>query len=71
MADRKHTFIRVTNEMVYKEIQDTHKELFSELKQIKDHLATLNGSVRVNRWVSRTAISLCVILLGVLLKGVV
>ena len=63
-------FIKITNEMVYKEIQDVHKDLYTQLKQINNHLATLNGSVKVNKWISRVSLSVCLIIVGALLKVV-
>ena len=58
MERKQRTFIKVTNEMIYEEIQ-----------QLKKHVLDTNGKVKLNRWISTTALSICLILVGFLIKG--
>lgn len=67
MADK--TFMRITNKDIYDRINDlevNNREQHGEL--IKHQLHT-NGKVRLNRWVSTTALSITIILIGFIVKG--
>ena len=46
----ENTFVRITNKDIYKKLCDVEK-----------HVLRTNGSVMVNKWVSRTAITLAIL----------
>ena len=51
------TFVKITNEMIYKKIID-----------IENHVKKTNGKVKVNKVMASTAITLVLLVIGALLK---
>ena len=49
------TFVKITNEMIYKEI-----------KELKEHVLSTNGKVKLNKWIATTALTLVIALSGTL-----
>jgi len=58
MPKNDKTFVRITNQDIYKEVLD-----------IKHHVMKTNGKVRMNKWIATTALSFVVILIGVIARG--
>lgn len=54
----EETFFRVTNKMIYKELQ-----------RIKELVIETNGKVKLNRWVATTALTLTVGVIIALIRG--
>jgi len=52
------TFIRITN-----------KDIYDKLKDIEKHVITTNGKVILNRWISTTALTLCLLIVGWCMYG--
>jgi len=46
------TFVKVTN-----------KDIYEKLERIESHILVTNGKVKLNRWISTTALALIVILI--------
>ena len=57
MADNNDTFIRITN-----------KDIYNKLIDIESHVKKTNGKVKLNRWIATTALSLVIILIGVMVN---
>ena len=57
MATGTDTFIRITN-----------KDIYDKLVDVESHVKKTNGKVKLNRWVATTALSLAIILIGVMVK---
>jgi len=59
MSDNKgdEAFIEVTRLMIYR-----------KLELIENKVIETNGKVKTNRWISSTALGICLLIVGVLLK---
>ena len=57
MATGTDTFIRITN-----------KDIYDKLVDVENHVKKTNGKVKLNRWIATTALSLAIILIGVMVK---
>ena len=55
--EKDKTFIRITNKDIYKKLVDIEK-----------HVMKTNGKVKLNSWVSRTALGLVILLIGIVVK---
>ena len=69
------TFKRITNSDIFEEIQKLKKDFASfqignaiEHSQMLVQQATTNGKVKTNRWIASTALTLCFVILGLILK---
>ena len=54
------TFVRITNEDIFKEVVET-----------KSHVIKTNGKVRTNRWIASTALGLITALIFLLISGTI
>lgn len=59
------TFFRVTNKAIYEKLEN-QSEMISEvlLKQIET-----NGKVKLNRWMATTALTLIIVVVGLIVGG--
>ena len=48
----------------------TNKDIYCKLLEIEKHVMTTNGKVKLSMWVATTALSLVVIVIGILVKRV-
>ena len=48
----------------------TNKEIYNKLLDIEKHVIVTNGKVKLNAWISTTAITLVVVVIGVLIRGI-
>lgn len=55
----EETFIKITN-----------KDIYSQLKDINHRLDCIEGSIKTQKWISVTAISLCLMTLGFLIQHI-
>lgn len=62
------TFLRITNQDIYKLIQDNDKVNREEHSILSENQIRTNGKVKLNRWISTTAITLFVVLLGFFIR---
>jgi len=53
------TFVRITN-----------RDIYLKLESIEDHVKRTNGKVKLNKWIASTALSLVLIAIGLLFKGI-
>jgi hypothetical protein len=60
------TFVRITNKEVYAELLALREENRHRHEEIRSRLDLTNGKVKRSLWVASTAMSLCVILIGLL-----
>jgi hypothetical protein len=60
------TFIKVTNTDIYKQIQKNHEENLKQHSEIIQRLDKTNGKVKLNYWLGTTAMTLIVIVIGIL-----
>jgi len=56
MTDK--TFVKVTN-----------KQIYEKLLHIEAHCIRTNGKVKLNRWISTTALTLAIVVIGLLFKS--
>ena len=63
------TFIRITNKDIYKRIEDFITQNTLDHKQIMEHQIATNGKVKLNRWISTTALTLVFALAGCIFKS--
>ena len=49
------TFIKITNKMIY-----------DEIIEMKEHVKDTNGKVKLNKWLASTALTLTVMVIGLL-----
>ena len=65
------TFIKITNKDIYdmlKEIKDSND---TQHQEIITHQLQTNGKVKLNKWIATTAISLALIMIGILSKHLI
>ena len=62
------TFIRITNKDIYKRIEYFITQNTLDHKQIMEHQIRTNGKVKLNRWISTTALTLVFALAGFIMK---
>ena len=43
----------------------TNKDIYDKLEEVCGHVARTNGKVRLNRWIATTALSLSLVLAGI------
>ena len=53
------TFMKITN-----------KQIYEKLEEVCAHVKVTNGKVRLNRWIATTALSLTMLLIGIVLSHV-
>ena len=46
-------------------IEITNKDIYDKLTEVCEHVATTNGKVRLNKWIATTALSLSLVLAGI------
>ena len=63
------TFIKITNKEIYKIIQEFKEQNREEHIEIMKRLDKTNGKVKLNKWISTTAISLTIALIISLLSN--
>lgn len=64
------TFIRITNQDIYKEIVNFKKENQKQHEEILIHQKHTNGKVKLNKWIATTALSIVVILIGFIAQNI-
>lgn len=52
------TFMKITNKDIYDKIETMQRDNTLQHAQIMEHQLMTNGKVKVNRWISTTAMSL-------------
>ena len=52
------TFMKITNRDIYKKIEDFICQNALDHKKIMEHQIKTNGKVKLNRWISATALTL-------------
>jgi len=69
------TFLRITNRDIFNKMEAMEKALSDSIKinnegheAIVKHLTITNGKVKLNRWISTTAITLVLMVFGLLIK---
>jgi len=55
MSGNNTTFVKVTNQVIY-----------DKLLEVEKHVLKTNGKVALNKWVSTTALSLVIVLIGII-----
>jgi len=68
MASNSTTFIKITNQDIYKEIIKMKELNAKQHSQILEHQQYTNGKVKLNRWIATTALTLIVTALPILLS---
>ena len=63
------TFLRITNVDIYNKLNDIEIQNNIAHEKIILHAVETNGKVKLNRWISTTALSIIVLLIGILSKG--
>lgn len=53
-----------------KDVHDIVKSIDNRTQEIEKHCIKTNGKVKLNRWISTTAITLVVVVLGMLLSHI-
>jgi len=56
MTENQKTFLKITN-----------KDIYDKLCEVENHVKVTNGKVKLNKWIATTALSLVIILLGVVI----
>ena len=51
------------------EIKITNKTIYDEIVELKEHVIKTNGKVKLNKWIATTALSLTVIVIGLLMSA--
>ena len=64
------TFVKITNEDIYKEIKDFKKQNIEQHNEIIKHQIETNGKVKLNRWIATTALTLTLFLFGLFMRGI-
>ena len=57
-------FIEITNKNIYDKLESIEKRLI----KVEKHVIETNGKVKLNRWISGTALSLTIALILVFIK---
>lgn len=77
ISSNKNNFVTITNQDIYNEIKSLHDrfDVFSKTNQIEHNniiqkQSFTNGKVKLNRWMSTTAISLVIIIIGLLFNHI-
>jgi len=65
------TFVRITNKDIYNKIEEFIKENSVQHNEIIEHQLKTNGKVKLNKWIATTAISLALIMIGILSKHLI
>jgi len=64
-------FIEITNKDIYDEIRKFKKDNYTSHQEIIKHQLKTNGKVSLNRWIATTALTLFVVLLGIVLNNII
>ena len=48
----------------------TNREIYDKLLDVERHVLTTNGQVKINSWISKTALTLVIALLCILAGGI-
>ena len=51
------------------DIKITNKTIYDEIIGLKEHVIKTNGKVKLNKWIATTALSLTVIVIGLLMSA--
>lgn len=70
MSEGDNTFMRVTNVNIYDELKLGFKINREEHAVLKEHAMETNGKVKLNRWISTTAMSIILILMGYMVNHI-
>lgn len=62
------TFMSITNKDIYDKLEEMIKRNYEEHTMIQLHQIDTNGKVKLNRWISSTAIALCFVLIGIIIN---
>ena len=68
MKSVQKIFVKITNWQIYCKIENMEKSQQEHFKLIEKRLDVMNGKVKLNQWISATALTLVVMVIGVLLK---
>lgn len=60
------TFVRVTNRDIFDELKDFKKINGKQHLEIIKHQLVTNGKVRLNKWIAGTALTIILIVVGIL-----
>ena len=69
MSPEESTFIRVTNKDIYQKILEMQETNHKQHQEILLHQQYTNGKVRLNRWISTTALSIVLTISLYLISG--
>ena len=58
------TFMKITNKDIYDMIKQSIEKQEEQHTEVCKRLDTTNGRVKLNRWISTTALTFCLVLLG-------
>jgi hypothetical protein len=61
-------FLKITNQNIYDEIKELHLKVEKMQSEITKRQDITNGKVKKNNWIATTAMSLTVLLLGLLFE---
>lgn len=61
---------KITNEDIYKDMQEFHRKNTEQHDQIIKRLDTTNGKVKLGRWIATTALTLTIVVLGFLISHI-
>jgi len=64
---KRKGFIEISNEDIYKEIRTIKEELMISINHRMDRI---EGKLKLNSWMSVTALSMCVLILGFMLQHI-
>lgn len=70
MARNDDTFMKITNKDIYDEMKSFHDRYEKDHRSIIERLDTTNGKVKLSKWISTTALTVCIIILGYLFEHI-
>lgn len=68
MSNNNDTFIKITNKEVYSELKQLRLEMHQKFNMIIENQKVTNGKVKLNRWMATTAISLALVIVGLVFR---
>jgi len=64
------TFVEITNKDIYDSIQQLIKNNQIQHNSMIEHQLRTNGKVKLNRWISSTALAIVTLLIGLIARGI-
>ncbi len=61
-------FIEITNQHIYDKIVSMEENNQKQHAEIIKHQTRTNGKVKLNKWISSTALTLCLVVIGFFVK---